>query len=102
MIFKIYNETARKIIQGYKEDLWKGRFDKLETTIPYSNPTLVILQEAIKKYSITKEMVNDSKSAYNSYTLLKGKKNLAIYYDNSKSFGEENLKNATLEVKKTK
>ncbi len=97
---KIYNEVAREIIKGYKEDLWKGRFDKLETKIPYSNPTLVILQEAIKKFSITKKMVKDSKITYNSFTLLKGKKNLAVYHDNTKSFGEENLKNATLESRK--
>lgn len=97
---EIYHEVARKIIQGYKQDLWKGQFDKLETKIPYSNPTLVILQKAIKKYSITKEMVRDSKPTYNSFTLLKGKKNLVVYHDNAKSFGEENLKNTILESHK--
>ena len=92
---QIYRELLNKFFENYKDDMWKGRFDKLETVIPYSNPTLVLLFEAIKKYGITKDKVSKVRIAHNCYTLLKGKKGLTVYHD-SKTFGENSLENLSL------
>lgn len=78
-----------EILRGIRNDRWKGEFEKLEVTIQYTRPILILMQKAILKYSITKDDVLSSKILCNSYTLLKGKKGLSFFYDDARSFNEE-------------
>ena len=83
---EIYKKISMEILKGVRSDYWKGRFDKLEVTIQYSNPVVALMQRAIKLYGINKEEVLSSKLVANSYTILKAKKSLSVFYGSSESY----------------
>jgi len=88
---KIYHEAAKEILKSVRHSLWKGEFDKLEGPLTYINPLLILLQNAISKYNILKNDVVNKQISHNSFTLLKGKKNLTVFYDDGKTFNENLL-----------
>jgi superfamily II DNA or RNA helicase len=88
---KVYRETANQVLKGYREDMWKGNFDKLEVNIPYSNPVLILLQKAIQRYGITNDDVENKKIEHNTYTLLKKSKDLVIFDGDLSTFNEKAL-----------
>jgi len=94
---EVYNEAAIEILRGVRKDMWKGEFASLEVQIPYTNPALALMQQAIRKYGIKKQDLSGNLITHNSYTLLKGRKNLAVFYDEAKSFNEDALRHAKLE-----
>lgn len=83
---KLYHE----ILDGIRKDIWKGNFDNLEVNLPYTNSILILMKNAISKYSITKDEINKQKIDINAFTLLEGKKHLTIFYDGSKSYNDNN------------
>jgi len=91
-----------EILKSIRKDQWSGEFGKLEIQIPYTKPILVLLQKAIKKYNIKKEDVEKATiPSYNVYTLLKGDKNLVVFYGDGLSFNEDSITDFTIkEVKK--
>jgi len=91
-----------EILKSIRKDQWSGEFGKLEIQIPYTKPILVLLQNAIKKYNIKKEDVEKvTLPSYNVYTLLRGNKNLVVFYGDGPSFNENSITDFTIkEVKK--
>ena len=94
---EIYEQAAKQILEGIRQDLWKGRFDKLDVNIPYSNPVVSMMQKAIIKYGIKKEDVVGKKIDANSFTTLKGKRGLSIFYPPSRSYNTDPLRNILLD-----
>jgi len=91
-----------EILKSIRKDQWSGEFGKLEMQIPYTKPILVLLQKAIKKYNIKKEDIEKvTIPSYNMYTLLKGNKDLVVFYDGGLSFNENSITDFSInEVKK--
>ena len=93
---EVYRQAALEILKGVRQDMWKGEFASLEVQVPYTNPVLALMQKAIQGYAIKKEDLG-GRITHNSYTLLKGKKDLAVFYGESKVFGENAVQQASLE-----
>ncbi|UJG43988.1 MAG: phospholipase D-like domain-containing protein [Candidatus Heimdallarchaeum endolithica] len=85
------------VLNSIRKDQWRGKFEKLETTIPYTKPILILLQNAIKKYNIKREDIYKINiPSCNMYTLLNGDKNLVVFYGDGNSFNENSIKNFTI------
>ncbi len=83
---KIYQEILKLI----RHDLWKGKFENLEVTVPYTRPILSLMQHAIMRYNITRLDVDAEKRLFaNTYTVLQdNKRGLSIFYDDAKVYNE--------------
>ena len=90
---RIYLEILDKIRTGMRG----ADFKMLESPVQYSRPTLIFLQKAIKKYRLDKESITNIRLPRgNSYTLLRGEKNIvAIFKEHS--YNEEFLLNKEIE-----
>src|SRR5204863_8165577 len=84
-----YERISKDILKGIRGDYWKGKFDKLEVSIPYSNPVVSLMQKAIMRYGITRNDVQARTLGGNSYTVLKGRRNLSIFYGPSGSYNTD-------------
>jgi superfamily II DNA or RNA helicase/HKD family nuclease len=80
------------ILRTIRKDQWRGDFERLEVQVPYTKPSLALMQSAIQKYGITKDDISDTQFLSGDlYTLLEGKKNLVVFYDKSRSFNEDSV-----------
>ena len=94
---EIYRKTAIDVLKGVREDMWKGNFAALEVQIPYSNPALAMMQQAIMKYGITKEEAAGAQVKDSVYTVLRGQERLVGFYGGAKTYNESALKNVKIE-----
>ena len=94
---KIYFEILERI----RGNLREGNFEDLEIPISYSKPILIFLQKAIKNYELKKEEVNSvDMPTGNNYTLLSGKKDTSIVFNNIDSFKDINFFNEEILIDK--
>ena len=68
----------------------------MEINLGYSKPELIFLKKAIKNYDIKKEEISDVRVPTGVYfTLLKGPKNISVFYGDKDTYNEQSLFNVT-------